>query len=136
MTVLAATVRDNPAAHRYELLFGDEVVGELLYRANGRVVTWRSALCGSRRRLVASSVPERSTSNGSSHSASAAAPFHSFTPRMRQHRLLGAADALEKRARAIHDWPIDEGILARVITIATSVIGITIARLILDPLGL
>jgi hypothetical protein len=53
-----------------------------------------------------------------------------------QHRLLAAADALEKRARAIHDWPIDEGTFARVITITTSVIGITIARLILDPFGL
>jgi hypothetical protein len=53
-----------------------------------------------------------------------------------QHRLLAAADALEKRARAIHDWPIDEGTFARVITVATSVIGITIARLILDPFGL
>ena len=54
----------------------------------------------------------------------------------RQHRLLGAADALEKRARAIHEWPIDEGTFARVLTIATSVIAITVARLILDPLGL
>ena len=49
-----------------------------------------------------------------------------------QQRLLGAADVLEKRASAIHDWPIDEGTWARVITIATSVIAITI----LDPLGL
>jgi hypothetical protein len=54
----------------------------------------------------------------------------------RQHRLLGAADALEKRALAIHEWPIDEGTLARLITIATSVIAVIIARLILDPLGL
>lgn len=54
----------------------------------------------------------------------------------RQHSLLGAADALEKRAQAIHEWPIDEGTLARVITIATSVIAITIGRLILDPFGL
>jgi hypothetical protein len=54
----------------------------------------------------------------------------------RQQRLLGAADALEKRAGAIHEWPIDEGIVARVLTIATSVIAITVARLILDPLGL
>lgn len=53
-----------------------------------------------------------------------------------QHRLLGAADALEKRAHAIHEWPIDEGTFARVITIATSVVAITVARLILDPLGL
>jgi hypothetical protein len=54
----------------------------------------------------------------------------------RQQRLLGAADALEKRAHAIHDWPVDEGIFARVLTIATSVVGITVARLILDPFGL
>lgn len=53
-----------------------------------------------------------------------------------QSRLLSAADALEKRARAIHDWPIDEGTFARVLTIATSVVAITIGRLILDPLGL
>ena len=53
-----------------------------------------------------------------------------------QHGLLSAADALERRARAIHDWPIDEGTFARVLTIATSVVGITVARLILDPFGL
>ena len=54
----------------------------------------------------------------------------------RQHHLLHAADGLERRAREIHDWPIDEGIVARVITIATSVAAITVARLILDPIGL
>jgi hypothetical protein len=53
-----------------------------------------------------------------------------------QRSLLGAADALEKRARAIHEWPIDEGTWARVLTIVTSVIALTIGRLILDPLGL
>lgn len=54
----------------------------------------------------------------------------------RQHRLLSAADALEKRAHAIHEWPIDEGTVARVITITTSVVAITIGRLLLDPFGL
>jgi hypothetical protein len=54
----------------------------------------------------------------------------------RQHRLLGAADALEKRARDIHEWPIDEGTVARVITITTSVVAVIIARLILEPIGL
>ena len=54
----------------------------------------------------------------------------------RQHHLLQAADGLERRAREIHDWPIDEGIVARVATIATSVLAITVARLILDPVGL
>jgi hypothetical protein len=53
-----------------------------------------------------------------------------------QRNLLAAADALEKRARAINDWPIDEGTFARVLTIATSVVAITIGRLILDPFGL
>jgi hypothetical protein len=53
-----------------------------------------------------------------------------------QRNLLAAADALEKRAKAIHDWPIDEGTLARVLTIATSVVAITLGRLILDPFGL
>jgi hypothetical protein len=53
-----------------------------------------------------------------------------------QRGLLGAADALEKRANAIHDWPIDEGTFARVLTVTTSVVAMTIARLILDPLGL
>ena len=52
-----------------------------------------------------------------------------------QRNLLGAADALEQRAKAIHDWPIDEGTFARVLTIATSVVAITIGRLILGPLG-
>ncbi len=39
MAALAATVRDNDAAHRYELLVEDEVVGELIYRARDGVVT-------------------------------------------------------------------------------------------------
>lgn len=52
-----------------------------------------------------------------------------------QHTLLSAADALEKRARAIHDWPIAEGTWAWVIGIATSVVAIACARLILRPLG-
>ena len=53
----------------------------------------------------------------------------------RQHTLLGAADALEKRARAIHDWPVAEGTWAWVIGIATSVVAIACARLILRPFG-
>ena len=53
-----------------------------------------------------------------------------------QRSLLSAADGLEKRAKGIHDWPIDEGTFARVLTIATSVLAIAIGRLILDPFGL
>jgi hypothetical protein len=54
----------------------------------------------------------------------------------RQQSLLAAADALEKRARAIHDWPIEERTWAWVIGIATSVVAIACARLVLSPLGL
>jgi hypothetical protein len=53
----------------------------------------------------------------------------------RQHTLLGAADALEKRARALHDWPVAEGTWAWVIGIATSVVAIVCARLLLRPFG-
>jgi hypothetical protein len=54
----------------------------------------------------------------------------------RQEALLGVADAPERRARSLHEWPIDEGTVARVITIVTSVIAMAVARVILDPLGL
>ena len=53
----------------------------------------------------------------------------------RQQPLLGAADALEKRAQAIHEWPIDPGTFAWVITITTSVLAMTVGRIILTPLG-
>ncbi len=39
MTSLAATVRDNDAAHRYELMLDGELVGRLVYRTRGDVVT-------------------------------------------------------------------------------------------------
>jgi hypothetical protein len=53
-----------------------------------------------------------------------------------QHSHLSAAEALEKRAQAIHEWPIDEGTLARLLTIVTSVIAASIVRLVMKPLGL
>jgi hypothetical protein len=53
-----------------------------------------------------------------------------------QRNLLSAAEGLEKRAQAIQEWPIDDRTLARVITISTSVVAVTIARLLLDPFGL
>jgi hypothetical protein len=54
----------------------------------------------------------------------------------RQRNLLTAADALEKRAQAIHVWPLDEGTAAWVIGVATSVIAVIVARLILTAFGL
>ncbi len=53
----------------------------------------------------------------------------------RQLALLAAADALEKRAERIQEWPFDEAMLARVVTIASSVAAVIIARLILGPVG-
>ena len=53
-----------------------------------------------------------------------------------QRKLLSAADALEKRASSIHEWPFAERTPTLVITVITSVTAMIIGRLILDPLGL
>ncbi len=39
MSALAATVRDNDATHRYDLLLDGELVGDILYRTKAQVVT-------------------------------------------------------------------------------------------------
>jgi hypothetical protein len=54
----------------------------------------------------------------------------------RQVGLLSAAEALEKRAERIQEWPFDEATFARVVTIASSVAAVIIGRLILGPVGL
>jgi hypothetical protein len=54
----------------------------------------------------------------------------------RQVGLLNAAEALEKRAERIQEWPFDEATFARVVTIASSAAAAIVARLILDPIGL
>jgi hypothetical protein len=54
----------------------------------------------------------------------------------RQAGLLGAAEAMEKRAEHIQEWPFDEATFARVVTIASSVAAVIISSLILDPVGL
>jgi len=53
-----------------------------------------------------------------------------------QRNALSAADALEKRANSIHEWPFAERTPTLVVTIITSVTAMTIGRLILDPFGL
>jgi hypothetical protein len=50
--------------------------------------------------------------------------------------LLNAAEALEKRAERIQEWPFDEATFARVVTIASSAGATIIARFLLDPIGL
>jgi len=49
---------------------------------------------------------------------------------------LSAAEALEKRAERIQQWPFDEATFAQVVTIATSVAAGIIGRLILISVGL
>jgi hypothetical protein len=71
--------------------------------------------------------------------AQAYAPVHEArTLDALEHRrgLLAAADNLEKRASAIHEWPFAERTPTLVLTVATSVVAMTIGRLILDPFGL
>jgi hypothetical protein len=49
---------------------------------------------------------------------------------------LTAAEAIERRAAAIQEWPLDEGLLTRLAAIITSVMGVILARLILSRFGL
>jgi hypothetical protein len=50
--------------------------------------------------------------------------------------LLNAAEALEKRAERIQEWPFDDATFARVVTIASSAVATIVARFLLDPIGL
>jgi hypothetical protein len=50
--------------------------------------------------------------------------------------LLNAAEALEKRAERIQEWPFDEATFARVVTIASSAVAAIVARLLLGSVGL
>jgi hypothetical protein len=54
----------------------------------------------------------------------------------RQSGLLSAAEALEKRAERIQEWPFDEGMFARVVAISSTVPAAIVARMLLTPLGL
>jgi hypothetical protein len=54
----------------------------------------------------------------------------------RQSGLLSAAEALEKRAERIQEWPFDEATFARVVTISSTVVGAMLARILLAPLGI
>jgi hypothetical protein len=54
----------------------------------------------------------------------------------RQSGLLGAAEALEKRAERIQEWPFDEGTFARVVAISSTVVAAIVARLLLAPFGI
>jgi len=49
---------------------------------------------------------------------------------------LVAAEAVERKAAAIQEWPFDEGVLRAIVAIVTSVSTATLARLVLTRLGL
>lgn len=51
-------------------------------------------------------------------------------------KLLGAAEALEKRVQAIQTWPFSDALLARIAAIGLSVVAAVIAKLVMKPLGL
>lgn len=49
---------------------------------------------------------------------------------------LSAAEAIERRAEAIHEWPLGAGMFARVAAIFSAVVTAILARLILSAIGL
>lgn len=53
-----------------------------------------------------------------------------------QSARLSAVEMVERRAAAIQEWPLDEGLLTRLAAIVTSVVGVILARLILSRFGL
>jgi hypothetical protein len=54
----------------------------------------------------------------------------------RQAPLLGAAEALERRADTIQSWPFTNAILTRIVVIASSVFTAIVTRLVLKTVGL
>lgn len=111
------------------------VIGLLVLAA--ALATFFLSMLGLHRQMAA--VKRRELSLARELYARAYAPVHT-SPTLdvleRQRNLLAAADALEQRARSIHEWPVPERTPTLVITVVTSVVAMTIGRLILDPLGL
>jgi hypothetical protein len=50
--------------------------------------------------------------------------------------LMGAAEALEKRAVAIQEWPFDDRTMARIVAISTGVVTTVVARFVARAVGL
>jgi hypothetical protein len=111
------------------------VIGMLVLAA--ALATFFLSMVGLHRQMVAVKRSELSVAR--ELYATAYEPVHT-SPTLdvleQQRNLLAAADALEKRASSIHEWPFAERTPTLVITVITSVIAMTIGRLILDPLGL
>lgn len=111
------------------------IIGVLVLAA--ALVTFFLSMLGLHRQMVA--VKRDELTRARELYAKAYDPVH-VSPTLdvleQQRNLLSAADALEKRASAIHEWPFTERTPTLVITVVTSVIAMTIGRLLLDPFGL
>lgn len=111
------------------------VIGALVLAA--ALLTFFLSMVGLHRQMVA--VKRDELARARELYAEAYKPLHA-SPTLevleQQRSLLSAAEALEKRAGAIHEWPFSERTPTLVITVVTSVIAMTLGRLILDPLGL
>lgn len=111
------------------------VIGTLVLGA--ALVTFFLSMLGLHRQMVR--VKRRELAVARELYAKAYEPLHA-SPTLdvlaRQRDLLAAAESLERRARGIHEWPFAERTPTLVITVITSVIAMTIGRLILDPFGL
>ncbi len=94
-----------------------------LHRLHRQLVTAKAAALAQARRLYAEA-------------------FHPIRARwsldaaVEQSARLEAAEAVERRAAAIQEWPLDEGLLTRLAAIVSSVVGVIVARLILSRFGL
>jgi hypothetical protein len=111
-------------------IFGGLVLGAAL-------VTFFLSMVGLHRQMV--TVKQAELARARELYARAYEPVHA-SPTLevleQQRNLLAAAEALEKRAAAIHEWPFTERAPTVVLTVVTSVVAMTIGRLILDPFGL
>lgn len=123
---LMATQWRDPRGAIMNLLFylvGVVLVFASLYRLHRQLVAAKAVALAQTRRLYAEAFgPIRAQ--------------WSLDITAEQAARLSAAEAVERRAAAIQEWPLDEGLLARLAAIVTSVAGVILARLILSRFGL
>ncbi|HET6948248.1 MAG TPA: hypothetical protein VFJ45_10610 [bacterium] len=94
-----------------------------LHRMHRQVVTAKAAYVAQARRLYAEAYASLGTP----------VSLHALTA---QAASLNAAEALERRASTIQEWPLDEGLIARLAAIVTSLTAAILARFLLSRVGL
>jgi len=112
--------RDLPSV---AVIFGYFVVGVVLFVASGYRL--HQQMVGAKRQYLA---------HVRRLHAEAFAPVEtdwSLDTLSAQAARINAADALERRVAAIHEWPISEAVLARTVAIATAIFSGLVARLVL-----